>query len=325
MTSKVTNASSDQTSGQETEQTPANQAVGSESAPKKVNRRGVGTARGTQRLKFTHEISKPNGLFIAQLLSVDVTNILIGEDKSGMPSFNGLEIPRIAFVFCSTEEDVNKRHYVTHSFSAIESNVKTIPGGSEEWKVNAMFDWFKHILNVYVFKGRDLTDVEEEALSLPFEDFDEQGDYAAIEVEEVIAGYKILFENVQNMLNVGTEGKPVYKTKDGKVLPVWVKLLRYTKNRKKNEWQPINNGDLALPTFVGEGCIELFRTNVNPSIRVDVTKEAIIPMNVEKAKVPNMGAGIGVPSMGGMPGAGMGNYGGPVGGSPVGDDDDVPF
>lgn len=58
---------------------------------KKVSRRGIGTARGTTRLKFSHEQAKQNGLFLGHLDSVAVTMIQIGEDKTGMPSFNGLE------------------------------------------------------------------------------------------------------------------------------------------------------------------------------------------------------------------------------------------
>jgi len=274
---------------------------------KKVNRRGVSSARGTQRLKFTHQLANNvNGLFMAHLVSVEVTNILIGESTSGMPSFNGLEIPRLVLTFASNEEDPNKRHYQTLSFTAVESNVNTIPGAKDEWKVNAIFDWVKHIMNVFVLKGRELTDAEADALSLNFEDFDEQGDYVPVESEVVIAGWRALFENIENMLNRGNDDKPVYKTKDGKVIALWIKLLRHVKHNKKG-WQNVNNGDLSFPTFVGEGCIEVFKQNANPSIRLDAVKEAIIPMNIEKAKAPNMGGGVpamGSPMMGGMPGMG---------------------
>lgn len=289
----------------------AEETVQSNVQPKKVIRRGVSTARGTSRLKFTHEIAKQNGLFIAHLDSVTLSNIKIGEDTTGMPSFNGLEIPRIVLTFASNEEEVAKRHYINLSFNAVESNVNTIPGGKEEWKVNAVFDWFKHILDVYYLKGRDMTDEEASALSLPFEDFDEQGEYISIEPEDVIAGWKVLFENFENLMNRGRDGQPVYKTKDNKNVAVWIKLIRYVKNNKKG-WQPVNNGELAFPTFVGEGCVELFKANVLPSIRLDAVKECIIPMNIEKPKAPNMPTpGIGMssaPAMGGVP------VGGPMAG-----------
>lgn len=278
---------------------------------KKVNRRGVGTARGTTRLKFSHELAKQNGLFIGHLDSVTLSMIKIGEDTTGMPSFNGLEIPRITIIFASNEEDVAKRHYVPLLFNAVESNVNTIPGGKEEWKVNSVFDWFKHILNVYLLKGRELSEEEAAALSLNFEDFDEQGEYVSVEPEDVVAGWKVLFENFENIMNRGRDGQPIFKTKDGKNIPIWMRLVRYIKNNKKG-WQPVNNGDLAFPAFVGEGCIEIFKQNTLPSIRFDAVKEAILPMNIEKPKAPNMpapGMSAGMaPAMGGVP------VGDPIGG-----------
>lgn len=271
---------------------------------KKVNRRGVAAARGTTRLKFSHEQAKQNGLFIGHLESVVVSMIQIGEDKTGMPSFNGLEIPKIVLTFASNDPEVSKRNYVSLQFTAVESNANTIPGGKDEWKVNTVFDWFKHILNVYVLKGRELTEDEANALTLSFEDFDEQGEYVPVEPEDVIAGWKTLFENFENIINRGRDGQPYYKSKDGKYIPVWIKLLRYIKTGKKG-WQPVNNGDLAFPSFVGEGCIEVYKQNTPPSIRIDSIKEAIIPMNVEKAKAPNMPTpgmgGVAAPAMGGVP------------------------
>lgn len=270
---------------------------------KKVSRRGIGSARGTTRLKFSHEQAKQNGLFLGHLDSVVVSMIQIGEDKTGMPSFNGLEIPKLTITFASNEEEVNKRHYQPLTFTAVESNANTIPGGKEEWKVNSVFDWLKHILNVFVLKGRELTEEEEAALSLSYEDFDEQGEYSPVEPEVVIAGWKTLFENFENIMNRGREGQPYFKTKDGKNVALWLKMLRYVKTPKKG-WQPINNGDLSFPSFVGEGCIEIYKQNTPPSIRIDSVKEAIIPMNVEKAKAPNMptpGTGAMAAGMGGVP------------------------
>ena len=270
---------------------------------KKVSRRGIGSARGTTRLKFSHEQAKQNGLFLGHLDSVVVSMIQIGEDKTGMPSFNGLEIPKLTITFASNEEEVNKRHYQPLTFTAVESNANTIPGGKDEWKVNSVFDWLKHILNVFVLKGRELTEEEEAALSLSYEDFDEQGEYSPVEPEVVIAGWKTLFENFENIMNRGREGQPYFKTKDGKNVALWLKMLRYIKTPKKG-WQPVNNGDLSFPSFVGEGCVEIYKQNTPPSIRIDSVKEAIIPMNVEKAKAPNMptpGTGAMAAGMGGVP------------------------
>lgn len=269
---------------------------------KKVNRRGIGNARGASRLKFTDTIAASNGLFIAHLDSVVVSMIKIGEETTGMPSFNGLEIPKITLTFASNEKEADKRHYQTLSFTAVESNVNTIPGGKDEWKVNTIFDWMKHILNVFVLKGRELTEEEEAALSLSYEDFDEDGEYVSIEPEEVIAGWKTLFENFENIMNRGRDGEPVYKTKDGHDITLWIKLIRYTKSNKKG-WIPVNNGDLSFPSFVGQGCIELFKQNTKPSISLDIVKESIRPMNIEKPKAPNMNgiSGNTAPAMGGIP------------------------
>lgn len=259
---------------------------------KKVSRRGLGSARGTAHLKFGNDQAKPNGLFLGHLEEVKYSTITIGEDKTGMPSFNGFEIPKLTLTFASNEEDPNKRHYVSKTFTAVESNVNTIPGGKEEWKVNSVFDWLKHVLNVYYLKGRELTDEEAAALSLTFEDFDEQGEYVSVDTEIVINAWKVLFENFENIMNRGKDGKPVYHDKNNKFIPVWLKLLRYVKSRKS--WTPINNGDLSLPQFVGEGCIEIYQQNAIPSIKIDLVKETILIMNVEKPKTPNM------PAVGGM-------------------------
>jgi hypothetical protein len=266
---------------------------------KKVSHRGLGSARGTARLKFGNDQAKPNGLFLGHLEEVKYSTITIGEDKTGMPSFNGFEIPKLTLTFASNEEDPNKRHYVSKTFTAVESNVNTIPGGKEEWKVNSVFDWLKHVLNVYYLKGRELTDEEATALSLTFEDFDEQGEYVSVDTEIVINAWKVLFENFENIMNRGKDGKPVYHDKNNKFIPVWLKLLRYVKSRKS--WTPINNGDLSLPQFVGEGCIEIYQQNAIPSIKIDLVKETILIMNVEKPKTPNMPAVGGMaPMMGGV-------------------------
>ena len=266
---------------------------------KKVSHRGLGSARGTARLKFGNDQAKPNGLFLGHLEEVKYSTITIGEDKTGMPSFNGFEIPKLTLTFASNQEDPNKRHYVSKTFTAVESNVNTIPGGKEEWKVNSVFDWLKHVLNVYYLKGRELTDEEATALSLTFEDFDEQGEYVSVDTEVVINAWKVLFENFENIMNRGKDGKPVYHDKNNKFIPVWLKLLRYVKSRKS--WTPINNGDLSLPQFVGEGCIEIYQQNAIPSIKIDLVKETILIMNVEKPKTPNMPAVGGMaPMMGGV-------------------------
>ena len=255
----------------------------------KVVRRGITTARGTQRLKFSHTDAKPNGLFMAHLESVDVSMIKIGEDSTGLPSFNGMEIPKLRFLFTSNEADEAKRKYVTLTFTPAESNVDTIPGGKSEWKVTNIFDWVQHLFKVYVLKCREFTEEEAAKLSLPFEDFDENGEYVPVDVETVVAGWTQLFNNIEDIFNRGKEGKPYYKTTDNKIVPVWIKLIRYNKT-KKNGWTPLQNGELTFPTFVGEGCVELFRPNEMPAIKLNTITECITPKDIEtkKPQTPNM-------------------------------------
>jgi len=270
-------------------------------------RRGVGTARGTTRLKFDTKHSLPNGLFQGHLENVEVKEITIGEETTGLPSFNGMTVPQLVLTFASNEEDVNKRKYAPPlRFTAVESNVETIPGGKDEWKVNQVFDYIKHILNVYVLKGREMTEDEEEALALSFEDFDENGEYVPVEPEIVIAAWRQLFTNFATIMNTGRDGEPVYKTKDNKYITIFMKLIRYFKT-KKNVWKPVSNGDLAFPTFVGEGVIEIYKQNQPASIRIDVVREDIKPRQIVEAKKPNMPAMPGMNIGGGVPMMGMEN------------------
>ena len=122
-------------------------------------------------------------------------------------------------------------------------------------------------------------------LSLNFEDFNEEGEYVPVEPEVVIAAWKTLFENVENILNRGNNGTPYFKV-NGNYIPVWIKLVRYIRNRKK-DWQEVNNGELAFPTFVGEGCIELYAKNKTPEIKLNTLRECVLPKNIEKPKQPN--------------------------------------
>ena len=289
---------------------------------KKVIRRGISNeTRGTVRLKFDTRDAKSNGLFLAHLEEVKVSTFVPGEDKTGMPSFNGLEVPRLTLTFASNEEEVAKRRYAVLQFNAVESTALTIPGKSEEWKVNLVFDWIKHILNVFVLKGRQMTPQEEEALSLDFVDFDENGEYVTVDPQVVLSSWNKLFTNFENIMNRGRDGeKPYYKTADNKNIALWIKLIRYFKAR--NEWKEVNRGDLSFPQFVGEGAIEIYQANVMPSIKLDITREKIAPMNLTKKEAPNFQA----PAAPG--GVDMMSQFSPVsefGGGPVPPADDLPF
>lgn len=278
--------------------TKTKETVGVET-PKKHRVRGINNeTRAVVRKKFDEkrDAVKANGLFIGHLDNVEVSWATLKEDAN-IPQFAGLAVPYLTFTFASNEDNVNDRKYTTVRFGAVESNVETIPGGKSEWKVNVVFQFMKHIYEVFVLKGRNMTEAEEDALTLPFEDFEDNGEggyqYVSLDAEVILAGYKTLFENYVKLIN--NDGKPYYKTANGGILPIWMKLLRFI--RAKNEWKSVLSGnqagELAFPTFIGEGVIELFDANKQPSIKIDIHKESIIfKEEAMKAKTPNVGGAI---------------------------------
>lgn len=299
----------------------------------KKKRRGISNeTRATSRLKFddVRDANKANGLFQGHLESVEVKDITIGEETTGMPSFNGMAVPKLILTFASNHPAVAERRYVSMQFLPAESNVDTIPNGSKAWQVDRIMAYLKHLLDVYLLKGKPMSEEQEDALTLAFEDFNDNGEYVSVDPTEVINGWRVLFENFANIMNTGKDGKPIYVTADGKIIPIWMKLLRFTKN--KGQWKPVEGGnragDLAFPGFVGEGVIELFVTNKAPILKVDATKEKIAVMDI--AKTPTNPAVPGMPGapMGGVP-AGFGDGMGADNGSPIpafpGAGEDLPF
>jgi hypothetical protein len=269
---------------------------------KKGIRRGISNStKATGDIKFHEKDAAANGLFVGHLEKVSVDKVEPNEDSK---IFTGLPFHRLTFEFQSNQASVSERRHVYHNILPVESNVNTIPGGKEEWKVNSVMKWIKHLLDVFYLKGRELTEAEEDALTLSFVDFDEDGNYIAVEPEDVVAGYKAIFESAAAMLNgefgiaEGAVAKPTYKSADGKGLPIWMKLLRH---RKKNDtWVNVGrNGELAFDGFLSSAAIELVKPNTLPSIvRLDASKESITPKETKKA--PSIGGMIGAPGMGGV-------------------------
>lgn len=271
----------------------------------KKRRRGItNEVRATARLKFSQRDANPqNGLFLGHIEDIKLVETTIGEESAGLPSFNGMTIPKVNIIFASNHKTANERRYVTQQLMLAESNVDTIPGGKEEWKVNSVLQLMKHYMDVFILKGREMTPEEEDALTLPFEDFDENGEYVSVPVEEVIAGWKTLFTNFVAIMNNSNveNGVPVYKKSATEPITIWIKLLSCIK--QKGAWKAIaggrNAGDLAVPNFVGEGIIEIYKSNTLPTLRVDVTKESITMKEVAKTpNMPNIGA---APAMAGVP------------------------
>uniref|UniRef100_A0AAU8MIF5 Single stranded DNA-binding protein n=1 Tax=Geladintestivirus 2 TaxID=3233134 RepID=A0AAU8MIF5_9CAUD len=269
----------------------------------KRNKRGVSNqTKATSQLKFHEKDAAQNGLFVGHLDSISVDWSTNAEGKQ----FTGESVPRVTLHFASNHSNSVEQRHVYYTINCVESNVNTIPGGSEEWKVNNVFNWLKHILDVYYLKGRELTEEEEDALSLPFEDYDEANNYIAVDTTDVIKGYQYIFENFVAMMNGsfnladGETPKPVYKTADGKFIPAWLKLLRHKK--VKNEWRNVGqNGELGFDTFIGNGVVELIKKDMPPMIlRVDLAKESITPKETKKTPTLGIGGMNNVPSMGGV-------------------------
>ena len=290
-------------------------AVVANGAAKKVNRRGINNSRhAVNRLKFHEKDAASNGLFVAHLDSVSVDWSVNAEAKA----FTGLRVPRLTFTFASNHTNVNERRYIVKTLFPVESNVDTIPDGKDAWQVDNVLNWAKHILDVLYFKGREMTPEEEDALTLTFEDFteDENGNiqYVAIEPQDVIDGYRHVFENVAAMINGtfnladGETAKPCYKDANGNPISLWIKLLRAVRNRK-GDWTNVDKGgELSFTGFVGSGAIEVVKGNNPPAIlRIDAAKESITPKQVNKTpsvgvpQMPGMGAGIAIPSASSIP------------------------
>lgn len=277
-------------------------------------RRGVSNeTRAVSQLLFHEKDAAPNGLFMGHLHRVSV-EYSVGQDTS---SFAGLRMPRLVFEFCSNHVNANEmRHYI-HSVFPIDSNVDTIPGGKSAWRVDQVLRFIKHMLDVYYLKGRQLTPEEEDKLTLPFVDFDESGQYVAVDTQDVVNGYEFVFRNVSNIFNGIADdnkdgkdiadAKPIYKTADGKFINCWMKLIRHKKQRN-GDWTNVNNGELGFDSFIGAGVVELAKgTNPPAILMLDLSKESITPKDTKKT--PTIG-GQAVPSMmGGVMAGGPVNVG----------------
>ena len=275
-------------------------AVEGKTETKAPRKRGVSNkTHAVSQLRFHEKDAAQNGLFIGHLEDVNV-DYSKNENSKSFPNMN---VPRLTFHFTSNHSNVSELRHVYRVLFPIESNIDTIPGGQSEWMVNNVFNWIKHVLDVYYLKGRELTEEEENALDLDFIDYDDNGAYLYVDPDDVLRAYARLFRNAAAMLN-GSFGKspndtivPCYKTADGKPINCWMKLLRHKK--RKGEWVNIEqNGELGFDTFIGNGCIELVKGQNPPTVlRLDLAKESITPK--ETKKVPNLGGIPGNPVMGG--------------------------
>lgn len=338
---------SEQVATNDKEKEVSNEVKGTETQSPKKRRRGINNdVRTTTRLKFHERDANPKFmLFLGHLESVEVQWITVGAETTGLPSFTGEAIPKLNFTFASNHPNEADKRYSYHTLTAVESNVDTIEGGSQEWKVTNNFAFIKHIIEVFLLKGKPMSEEMMDMLELPFEDYtfneNNEVEYIEVPVEEVINGWKILFENAAKIINEGLKGKPIFKDEKGKFIPIWMKLLRYTKRMDKSKqfkWYPVvagsQSGELGFSAFSRGGCIELYdASKPQPNLVVDQFKESITPKEV--AKTPNVAPNMpGMPGMPGMNVPGLGDMNA-MGGMPdlnstgafnaAGGADDLPF
>lgn len=286
------------------------QKVVTTETPKK-KRRGISNeTKATSSLKFTEADANKQLLFQAVVKEVNVSWATIENGGGSIGQFAGHAIPRLNVHFVSLHQNDTEKRHVFLTINPVASSTETIPGGKEEYRVTGNFRWIKHILDTFYLNGRNLTEAEEDALALPYEDYNEHEDgsieYIPVDTDDVIKGWQVVFENTAAMLN-GTwsdgvkpaTGKPCYKDANGKEIAVFIKLLRYIRNRNKG-WKAINNGDLSFPISVGEGCIERMKgLNVPASIlKVNPINESITPKKEAEPRVPGQPTNL----PGGMPG-----------------------
>jgi hypothetical protein len=230
-------------------------------------------------------------------------------------SFTGLKVPRVTLHFASQHKNASEKRHVYQTLFPQPSNVDTIPGGKEAWKVDNVLKWIKHILDIYYLKGRELTEAEEDALTLALEDYkEENGVYVYVPVDpetDVLPAYRTLFENFVSMMNGtfrdladGEVAKPCYKTANGDFIPAWLKLLRHKKDRKRGWVNVGRNGELAFDSFIGTGVVELITDGKPPRVlRYDASKESITPK--ETNKTPTIGGAAAMPGGGVIPDTGI--------------------
>ena len=144
--------------------------VATAEATSKKNRRGVSNqTKAVTQLKFHEKDAAPNGLFIGHL---EECRIDWSTNADG-GAFTGISIPRVTLHFASEHKNESEKRHVYQTIFPQPSNVDTIPGGKEAWRVDNVFNWLKHILDIYYLKGREMTYTEEDALTLGFCDFEE--------------------------------------------------------------------------------------------------------------------------------------------------------
>lgn len=282
-------------------------ANGAATTPKK--RKGFGVSANstvTANLKFSESDADPRcGMFKAHIDRVEYAVSQQGPDAKTFPN---CKLPRLTIYFASNHQDSAKR-VASKTFFPVEHSVDTIPGGKDYGKtIENQLKYITHLLQAVYYKGRKATEVEEDATMVYFDGVDDNNNFLPVDAQEVADAWGVYYKAVADMFNgefnlpEGKTAVPCYKQADGKIVPVWLKLIRGYKDSKGKWKENVNGGDLSLPNFIGSGVIEIARGNELPiSIKLDINKERLTPVPAApKAAVPSMPGLNGIP--GGIPG-----------------------
>ena len=252
----------------------------------------------TAAKKFVLNPNKNNGLVLATVESVTVDTVDY-DDTSKVLSFKNQSVPRISFKFVSYGDPAGvKPSYQWWSANAIDHTAQNVVGDMQ-WKGERIAKYIKHFHQE--MSGRpDFTPEELALLAFPLEETENNDGVTFKEqpVEAVLEAWGKFFTNVASIFNGLQSGVPLFKTKEGKAQPYWLKLLLY--ETYKGKLQPVANGDPGFPNFLSDSVIEKFVDGVAPSLRIRIEKgEWIIPkaaaeLEGNKKAAPVQGAAVNV-------------------------------
>ncbi len=217
--------------------------------------------RGASVKKIIPDPEIYKGLCLATLTGVELGTAEIKNDSSWV-DFQGKVIPRITFIFTEKVASKDKEEGMYfRSFSAYPD----VFNPDNEWQWNTLSQTLKHFIDV--LSENEFKDEYAALLDLKLE---EEKSY---EVDDQIKVWQSFFDGVIKVFRGSKkEGLPELI---GKI--VWMKLLLDVKGRQ------VNNGDFGLSGFPGDGVIELYKENISPTIRINISKgENIMPKAYEE-------------------------------------------